>query len=99
MPNYREGELDEKPAFQALDHQGAYGIVKNFPMTEMDDHDHRMIRAAYWAMCDQIDAQVGRILDYLEESGQLSNTLIIYMSDHGENLGDHGIDSERPLFL
>ncbi len=98
LPNYREGELDEKPAFQALDHQGAYGIVKNFPYTEMDDHDHRMIRAAYWAMCDQIDAQVGRILDYLEESGQLSNTLIIYMSDHGENLGDHGMYLKGPYF-
>ena len=57
----------------------------------MRDLDHRLVRASCFAMCDLIDQQVGRMLEALERSGQLSNTLVVYMSDHGEMLGDHGI--------
>ena len=41
-------------------------------------------------MCDVDKRQVGRLLDALEESGQLENTIVIFTSDHGELLGDHG---------
>ena len=64
----------------------------------MSDLDHRLVRAAYWAMCDLIDVQVGRMLDKLEETGQRENTLVIFMSDHGEMLGDHGIYLKGPYF-
>jgi arylsulfatase len=53
--------------------------------------DARTLQAAYYAMIKLIDDQVGRILEALEESGQRDNTLIIFMSDHGETLGDHGL--------
>ncbi len=56
------------------------------------------MRAAYWAMCDLIDVQVGRLLAKLEETGQWENTLVIFMSDHGEMLGDHGIYLKGPYF-
>ena len=55
-----------------------------------NDHDKRMMRAAYWACCDHIDFHVGRVLQALEDSGQRENTIVIYTSDHGELLGDHG---------
>jgi arylsulfatase A-like enzyme len=42
-------------------------------------------------MIAQIDDQFGRILKALEESGQRENTVIIFTSDHGESLGDHGL--------
>lgn len=64
----------------------------------MEEKDHRYLRAAYWAMIDLIDAQFGRLLNYLEESGQLEDTLIIFTSDHGESLGDHGIYLKGPYF-
>jgi len=35
------------------------------------------VRAAYWAICDAIDTQVGRLLDALDETGQRENTLVI----------------------
>ncbi len=57
-----------------------------------------MITAAYWAMVDLIDKQVGRMLDYLEQSGQKEDTLVIFHSDHGENLGDHGMYLKGPYF-
>ena len=38
-----------------------------------------------------MDKQIGRILDALQESGQLERTIVIYTSDHGEMLGEHGL--------
>lgn len=49
------------------------------------------MRAAYHAMIAQIDDMIGSLLDCLSETGQLDNTMIIFMSDHGEMLGDHGL--------
>ena len=49
------------------------------------------MQAAYYASIELIDAQVGRMLDALEQSGQRENTVVIFMSDHGEMLGDHGL--------
>jgi arylsulfatase A-like enzyme len=42
-------------------------------------------------MIDQIDEQVGRLVDYLDDTGLRDNTIIIFHSDHGELLGDHGL--------
>jgi arylsulfatase len=53
--------------------------------------DAKTLQAAYYAMIKLIDDQVGRILDALEETGQRENTVVLFMSDHGEMLGDHGL--------
>lgn len=98
LPNYQAGELDGKPVFQRIDHQGAYGGQAGFPFDAMTNEDHRLVRAAYWAMCDLIDHQVGRMLAALERTGQTDNTLVIFTSDHGEMLGDHGIYLKGPYF-
>jgi arylsulfatase len=42
-------------------------------------------------MIELIDHQLGRIIDVLQETGQLENTVILFTSDHGELLGDHGL--------
>jgi len=98
LPNYTEGELDEKPIFQQIDYDGAYGMRGHYPASKMSDRDHKTLTAAYWAMVDLIDKQVGRMIDALEETGQLENTIVIFMSDHGEMLGDHGIYLKGPHF-
>ncbi|MEO1681508.1 MAG: sulfatase-like hydrolase/transferase [Pseudomonadota bacterium] len=46
--------------------------------------------AAYYALCTFVDAQIGKVLDALEATGQANDTLVIYTSDHGENLGMRG---------
>ena len=53
--------------------------------------DSRTLQAAYYAMIKLVDDQLGRILAALEESGQRDNTVVIFTSDHGEMLGDHGL--------
>lgn len=49
------------------------------------------MRAQYFGMISEVDAQLGRVWDALEESGQWENTVIIVTADHAELLGDHGL--------
>ena len=57
----------------------------------IDADEGRRMQAAYYAMIEQIDTEFGRILDHLDRTDQWDNTMIIFTSDHGEALGDHGL--------
>ncbi len=59
--------------------------------TEVSDAQWRIIKQHYYALISHVDECVGRILDTLDQCGLTEDTLIIYTSDHGENLGDHGL--------
>ncbi len=50
-----------------------------------------LIQAQYFGMISEVDAQLARVWRALAESGQWDDTFIIVTSDHGENLGDHGL--------
>lgn len=91
---------DEKgrTSYQKLDHAGAYNMEGHFPYDAMEDKEHILVQAAYAAMVELIDHNVGKLISALEESGQLNNTVIIFTSDHGEMLGDHGIYLKGPYF-
>lgn len=99
MPNpaYKEGELDNKTPFQQIDHQGAYGGTA-LSFTKTNPEEHRQMTAAYYAMIEQVDTEMGHMLQILDETGQVDNTIVIFMSDHGEMLGDHGIYLKGPYF-
>ena len=57
----------------------------------VEDDDHvRAIRASYYGLCSFLDAQVGRVLEALNATGQRERTRILYTSDHGEMLGHLG---------
>ena len=100
LPNYRDGELDSKSELQRLEHQYSLnsGSIGKYTVPAMTERDHRLIRAAYWAMANLIDVQVGRLMEALQKTGQLENTIVIFMSDHGELLGDHGMYYKGPIF-
>src|SRR5690606_33481029 len=71
-----------------------YDIVKEDPKTI----EH--VRKCYAALLTQTDHWVGKILDKLEEIGQFDNTLIVFTSDHGGLLGEHGywLKNIMPLY-
>ncbi|HET7769759.1 MAG TPA: sulfatase-like hydrolase/transferase [Chloroflexota bacterium] len=60
------------------------------PLSDEERRTHNAVRQNYAAMLENIDTQVGRMLAVVEERGELENTVIVYSSDHGEMLGDHG---------
>jgi len=92
-PAWHPGELDSKTAYQRT----AQGNPA-YPFLKMDELGRRRVTAAYYAMIEQVDDAFGRMVKALEESGQADNTIVIYMSDHGEMLGDHGFYLKGPHF-
>lgn len=58
----------------------------------------RTVRHAYFACISYVDRLTGKILAALEESGQRENTLVVFTSDHGYHLGDHGLWSKHTTF-
>lgn len=53
---------------------------------------------AYYASVTFIDAQIGKLIDALQELNLLDNTIIVFWSDHGDMLGDHGMWQKQNLF-
>ena len=83
-PLFRPGDIDRQRAFAAIDQQTR---VARDPAA----YDARLVKASYYAMIELIDAELGRLIEGLDERGELDNTIIIFTSDHGELLGDHGL--------
>lgn len=97
-PKVKDGEWDTKSRYQQLDHKNAHNNPGYISPASLTSEYMQRITAAYYAMIEQIDDQVGRMLVALEETGQLENTIVIFMSDHGEMLGDHGLYLKGPHF-
>lgn len=70
------------------------GEVQN----NMDINTAKTIKEAYYATTSFVDAQVGRVLDKLKETGLDKNTIVVFTSDHGYHLGEHGHWQKRTLF-
>ncbi|MDP6114219.1 MAG: sulfatase-like hydrolase/transferase [Planctomycetota bacterium] len=81
--------LDEP--FRKANIAGNKGDWNGVDYTVFTDAHKKNIRAHYAALVKQIDDEVGTILKSLEEAGRLENTVIIFCSDHGDYLGDHGL--------
>lgn len=64
----------------------------HWPRTETAVKD---LLRVYYAVIDDMDAQIGRILEALEISGQRENTVIIFSSDHGMGCGSHGLRGKQ----
>ncbi|MBD3306851.1 sulfatase-like hydrolase/transferase [candidate division KSB3 bacterium] len=106
-PLFEESDMERQKAFREIDQQtkdavnpytttGGRDTTREVPRGDMgsvppDDYDARLVKACYYAMVELIDDQFGRIIDALRATNQLENTIIIFTSDHGELLGDHGL--------
>jgi arylsulfatase A-like enzyme len=54
--------------------------------------------AAYYAMVSEVDHEIGRVLDELEKNGQAGNTVIVFASDNGLAVGQHGLLGKQNLY-
>jgi arylsulfatase A-like enzyme len=105
FPLFRESDIERQNAFHSVDLQSSAAVnpmlaVRGDPPADPSkdtasrppaSYNARKIIAAYYGMIELIDRQFGRLVDFLAERGELENTLIIFTSDHGELLGDHGL--------
>jgi arylsulfatase A-like enzyme len=70
---------------------GEMPVQDKLPMVGLDDDGVRLLRATYYGLIEQVDAELGRIFGALKKNGAWDESLIILTSDHGEQLGDHWI--------
>jgi arylsulfatase A-like enzyme len=90
-PNRHDVERDNtNPVFQA------YQDNKIAAAFQREDVRQKVI-PAYMGLIKQCDDQLGRLLDHLEATGQIDDTMIVLTSDHGDYLGDHWL-GEKDLF-
>ncbi len=63
----------------------------------IDNNLLRCMKAYYYSCISFLDYQVGRVMDTLEATGQLKNTMILFTGDHGEHLGDYNCFGKRSM--
>lgn len=98
---YDPSEMELPPNFMAM-HPIEYGNTDCrdellAPYPRRPDDTRRQL-AEYYGMISHIDHQVGRILDKLEETGKLDNTIVIYSADNGLAIGQHGLFGKQNLY-
>jgi arylsulfatase A-like enzyme len=54
-----------------------------------DEKKLRRMKAVYYGLMSEVDHQLGRLFDHLKREGLWDSTLIVFTSDHGEQMGDH----------
>jgi N-acetylglucosamine-6-sulfatase len=83
---------ERRYGIHGIDHMETGAFDKD-PVPSFDD--------LYWRFCETVhglDENVGRVLDYLDESGLAKNTIVIYLGDNGFALGEHGFYDKRDAF-
>lgn len=105
LPRYRQRDLERRPWWHraALENTPG-GTPESRKVREeysrippQSDAQLRSITANYYGMVSLVDHQVGRILASLEDENLAENTLVVFTSDHGDWLGDHGLILKGPM--
>ena len=86
LPGNLRDPLDDRP--------GLYRRQREIGES-LSDEEWRMARACYYSRITELDEQFGRLLSFLEDSGELENTVVIVTSDHGRYVGAHGFDAHN----
>lgn len=91
LPDSFEDDLAGRPAM--------YSRVRDrFDQLTRDEHRHALHH--YLAFCSYEDELFGRLLDTLHQTGQYEDTIVLYLSDHGDYTGEHGLWAKGlPSFL
>jgi arylsulfatase A-like enzyme len=97
---YRERKVTPRPNYSGLDpfiptvHPKNRQPLDQCPnFRRYGNNIHEYLRC-YYALCTQIDHNVGRILDQLEDSGKAEETVVLFTSDHGDMAGSHGFNGK-----
>ena len=92
VPEIPEGYRDMLPI------PARKSIMRKKDQIDLPDDLARKAIQAYYASITFADAQVGRVLDALRESGLADDTIVVFTSDHGYHMGEHGHWQKTTLF-
>ena len=93
----RDIVLPEKPAVRHPWIQ-AWDDCYRFDSYFESDEQRKIAIASYYGLCSFVDFNVGRIMSALEESGLAHDTRVIFLSDHGDNLGTRGLWGKSNMY-
>ncbi len=82
LPESFHDRMEDKPAL--------YRRTRSF-FDQLSEDEHREAIRHYLAFCTYEDWLFGQVLEALEATGQADNTVVVYLSDHGDYVGDHGL--------
>lgn len=97
LPIRRKGELDKLAPFFRQVYEKGLPLSGRFAPTKMPDEHLREILAHTFGMIALIDHHVGRVLGALEAMDLRENTVIVYLSDHRDMMGDHYLINKGPF--
>ena len=83
---------------QTLPKPAALSLRSKEEQINIESEKASYIKRAYYATTSFVDAQIGRVLTKLEETGLDKNTIVVFTSDHGFHLGEHGHWQKQTLF-
>jgi len=77
-----------------------YDTARTVGLVSAPDDPEAMarLRAQYFGMVSEVDDQLGRVIEHLRSTGRLEDTVVVVTSDHGEQLGDHGLVEKLGFF-
>ena len=84
LPDIPEGHLESL-------HPQNKRLREYFGLEGATEEQTRRGRAAYYGLVTFADERIGQVLDALERNGLAENTVVVYVSDHGEMMGEHGL--------
>ena len=84
--------------YETLPEAAVRSITSREEQLNLEKERAQEIKEAYYATISFVDAQVGRILDHLELLGLDENTIVVFTSDHGYHMGEHGHWQKQTLF-
>lgn len=76
----------------------AHALEQKYSSAPTDQKKLARMKASYFGLMSEVDANLGRLFDYLKANGLWDNTLIIFTSDHGEQMGDHHLLGKMGYF-
>ena len=89
-PAFMQQPPDDAPLITRL-MAAFYMQSENYGLDLRTDAGWRALMARYWGNVSLVDRSVAKILQALEDSGKADDTIVVFTSDHGEQMGDHGI--------
>jgi arylsulfatase A-like enzyme len=104
LPEVPADDLDDMPYHYRMTQSGPKGwgkefvedgqVVHGFSPHEKNVQKKKKDMALYYGMISMMDKYIGKILDHLEQSGQLDNTIVVFTTDHGHHIGTHHLTAK-----